>query len=219
MKFEDDGVEVLMNFVEEGKTQFSFESPPSAMNRVPYWQLRAISTSIKSGGFLSPALYVPRMVWLQPGAKFSALSMKQGAFEHIMSLTDKHIAPLLLQSDLANLNATSGAFAQLVTELGMIQNDLAKPFNFISEVPIVETLRSPTKTRVGQFTSMFSAVTKNVRKYAEVGYNRLGALSTRASTTEITLYYSSITNLCEGCQVSMFFSAFAPFITVDILFP
>jgi len=48
-----------------------FEPPPSAMTRVPFWQMRAISSSIKSGGFLTPNLYVPRMVWFQPGAKFS----------------------------------------------------------------------------------------------------------------------------------------------------
>lgn len=49
VKFEDDGVEVLMTFVEEGKDLTGFESPPSALTRVPYWQLRNLITSIKQG--------------------------------------------------------------------------------------------------------------------------------------------------------------------------
>ena len=49
VKFEDDGVEVLMTFVEEGKDVAAFESPPSALTRVPYWQLRTLINSIKQG--------------------------------------------------------------------------------------------------------------------------------------------------------------------------
>ena len=51
VKFEDDGVEVLMTFVEEGKDITAFESPPSALTRVPYWQLRTLFNSIKQGSF------------------------------------------------------------------------------------------------------------------------------------------------------------------------
>merc|ERR1711871_174355 len=42
VKFEDDGVEVLMTFVEEGKDVTAFETPPSALTRVPFWQLRTL---------------------------------------------------------------------------------------------------------------------------------------------------------------------------------
>ena len=56
-------------------------------------------------------------------------------------------------------------------------------------------------TQVGRFTSMFSAVSKNVRKYAEVGYSRMGTIPSKPTDSELTQYYNSITVLCEFCQV------------------
>ena len=48
---------------------------------------------------------------------------------------------------------------------------------------------------------MFSAVTKNVRKYAEVTSARLSAMSTRASSSEIKQYLASISSICDKAQV------------------
>jgi hypothetical protein len=53
---------------------------------------------------------------------------------------------------------------------------------------------------------MFSAVSKNVRKYAEVGYSRMGTIPSKPTDSELTQYYNSITVLCEFCQVDRKFS-------------
>ena len=70
VKFEDDS-----ELIDVKTCSSSFEQPPTAMARVPYWQMRAIAVSIKSGGYLSPTLYAPRMMWLQSGSKFAGKSI------------------------------------------------------------------------------------------------------------------------------------------------
>ena len=124
------------------------------------------------------------MVWLQAGARFTGLSVKQASFNDITALVQKHISSLHLGTSIPSLSKAVDSFNSLTPQLTPIQNQLAKSFNFI---PVDEsTPASPSlsgdKTRVAQFTSMFSAVTKNVRKYAEVGYNRsIGAMSSKVS--------------------------------------
>lgn len=54
---------------------------------------------------------------------------------------------------------------------------------------------------MGRLSSMFSVVTKNVRKYAEVTSARLSAMSTKASSSEIKQYLTSITSVCDKAQV------------------
>ena len=131
---------------------------------------------------MTPTLYVPRMVWLQAGAKFSGLSVKQASFNEITALVEKNLSSLQYSTETNSLNKAVDAFKLVAMEFTSIQNHLAKSFNFI---PVDETSPSSSsvpvdKTRVAQFTSMFSAVTKNVRKYAEVGYNRsIGAISSK----------------------------------------
>ena len=131
---------------------------------------------------MTPTLYVPRMVWLQAGAKFSGLSVKQASFNEITALVEKNLSSLQYSTETNSLNKVVDAFKLVAMEFTSIQNHLAKSFNFI---PVDETSPSSSsvpvdKTRVAQFTSMFSAVTKNVRKYAEVGYNRsIGAISSK----------------------------------------
>ena len=49
----------------------SFEKPPTTMARVPYWQMRTLMISIQNGGFITPTLFVPKLVWSQSKAKFS----------------------------------------------------------------------------------------------------------------------------------------------------
>ncbi len=51
---------------------------------------------------------------------------------------------------------------------------------------------------------MFSAVGKNVFKYAEVGYQRLGsAMATRVSDGELAKFVALAADLCDKFQVSL----------------
>ena len=141
------------------------------------------------------------MVWLQSGAKFSGLTVKLTSFDSIVSLIGELIVEIPLSSEKTNLELASQNFDHLLREFLLIRNNLSKSFNFIDEIIASPSDPAPAKTQVGRITSLFSAVTKNVRKYAEVGYNRIGALSTKASSTEINQYYNSICILSESCQV------------------
>jgi len=66
VKFEDDS-----ELMDVKSCSASYEQPPTAMARVPYWQMRAVVTSIETGGYLSPSIYAPKMLWLQSGSKFA----------------------------------------------------------------------------------------------------------------------------------------------------
>jgi len=50
-----------------------FEKPPTSMTRVPYWQMRALKMSVQNGSFLTPTLFVPKIVWSQSKAKVYSL--------------------------------------------------------------------------------------------------------------------------------------------------
>ena len=57
--------------------------------------------------------------------------------------------------------------------------------------------------RGGSLTSFVSSLGKNVRKYAEVGFQRLVvALPSKLSAEELEDYVALVTKLCEKCQVS-----------------
>ena len=123
------------------------------------------------------------MVWLQAGAKFSGLSVKQASFSEITRLIEQHIAKLQLDTSIVSLTKAVDAFNHVTAEFVSIQNHLAKSFNFIpvdETTPASSSSVSADKTRVSQFTSMFSGL----RKYAEVSYNRsIGAISSKVRST------------------------------------
>ena len=64
-----------------------------------------------------------------------------------------------------------------------------------------------TQGNAGRATSISSFVSsfgKNVRKYAEVGFQRLVvALPSRLSSEELEEYVLLVTKLCEKCQVGL----------------
>ena len=56
------------------------DPPPSGADewRRPFWLMRILRNSIEHGGYLSPdgRVYVPRRLWLQKGARFTAMAAK-----------------------------------------------------------------------------------------------------------------------------------------------
>ncbi|KAJ3111827.1 hypothetical protein HDU96_005306 [Phlyctochytrium bullatum] len=59
------------------------ESPPSNSDHRSFWLMRLLGKSMRSGGFLTSELYIPRHVWYQAGAKFVAIEAKFTACETI----------------------------------------------------------------------------------------------------------------------------------------
>ena len=56
--------------------------------------------------------------------------------------------------------------------------------------------------RAVTLSSFVTSLGKNVRKYAEVGFQRLVvALPTRLSSEELDEYTALVTRLCDKCQV------------------
>jgi hypothetical protein len=187
-----------------------YESMPSAPMMQPYWLLRCISGTIKDGGFLTPSIYVPKLVWTQYGAKFSGLSAKMSAFSHVITGFDSFLGNLSFgDKTIMNLERIHLAFESLETELLVAQNDLAKPFPFVQEVIITDETSSGEKsTKTGGGARLMSGVMgalgsfgKSVRKMAEVGYSRLGAITSRATEEEAAAYSEVILTMCDKCQL------------------
>ena len=125
-----------------------FETHPDSSVQIPYWRMRLIQGTIQRGAFLSESFFVPSCVWTQRGVKFCGLSLKISAFQAIASIVKEiefvdnvhdrdtessHLLVLLLM----NLRTAK-------EELFLIQNQLSKPFLFISEVSEEESFKSPT---------------------------------------------------------------------------
>lgn len=179
------------------------EAPPQDRRCVSYWLMRVIRTTILSGGFISSDVYVPKVVWTQVGAKFHALGAKVSALEHLMILLTTQVFPLEYPDDMHTTEEITNLFSSFYRELITLQNSLSKPFTYIKEMPVPGMAPAPSPTtQVGRLTSMFSNVGKNVIKYAEVGYSRLGSvMKARVTDVEMAGYVALASELCEKCQI------------------
>lgn len=200
------------------------EKPPASLAGVPYWQLRLINRTIRTGGYLSPTLYVPPVIWTQVGVKFSGLQAKTTAFQNIVSITNTHLSYLkmppvvdaaqsmtadMMTDIISKITAAFAAMKLIHEDFVHLQNQLSKPFPFIKEVVLQEEskeLMSNTQAhnagyQVARITNMAINIGKNVKKYAEIGYQRLGALPTRISEEEFAAYSALVSSTCEQCQV------------------
>ncbi|KAI9011249.1 hypothetical protein BC832DRAFT_333800 [Gaertneriomyces semiglobifer] len=59
--------------------------PPNPLQR-PFYYMRLLAQSISTGGFITPSLYIPRQLWLQPASKFVALEAKQSAVDQLLNV-------------------------------------------------------------------------------------------------------------------------------------
>jgi len=198
---------------------------PTSAVECPYWQLRIIQQTILTGGCITPNVYIPKVMWTQIGLKFSGLSAKTLAFQNIIQILTTNTANLqptdkLMENmnekmgDEAMLNevtiqfqAAASAMKNVYDDLIVLQNHLSKPFPFIKEVQVEEIVESPetppsssVSSQVSRLTNMAIALGKNVKKYAEVGYQRLGTIPTRVSEEEFAAYTSLICTMCDNCQ-------------------
>lgn len=123
-----------VNFQEMNLDDFNFVQPPQDPVLTPYWLLSNLSKTIQQGGYLTEALFVPKKVWKQSEVKFSGLSAKTAAFELIIRLIDDNFASLYFSPDEDSLHLAEEAARNVLEELQGLQNQLAKPFNFIREV-------------------------------------------------------------------------------------
>jgi hypothetical protein len=120
------------------------ELPPASILRRPYWLMRVLRRIILTGGYLTPKIYVPQIVWNQCGVKFSGLSTKTTAFEQIIVAVTSRVFPVDLPSDILSTNLALSALKMLVSDLINLQNNLSKPFPFIREINTKSLETTPT---------------------------------------------------------------------------
>jgi hypothetical protein len=176
------------------------EKPPTMLVVQPYWQLRVISSTIRTGGFITPTIHVPKSAWSLPGSKLGGIGAKTNALEHVNMVVDQFIAPLGLKNDLKNLEKALLAFNSAEHELALLQNTLHKSFPFVPEVPVPNSEpepESPPHTIFGRLGS----IGKSVRKMAETGYSRLGAMQARVSEDDMHSYANLVASVCDRAQL------------------
>eukprot|EP00624_Nannochloropsis_granulata_P005686 evm.model.NODE_40448_length_11543_cov_19.550550.3 len=151
-----------------GEDTSTLSEPENSLRR-PFWQLNLLRATITTGGFLTPRLHVPRLVWEQWGAKLNGLTTKATAFEAVLSLLVDRILPLELLSSNNNPSrkpqSEDGEAAQrdlpkaqkallvlegVRAEFDFLQNSLARLFLFVKEVSTTTTSTTTTTTTTSQ---------------------------------------------------------------------
>ncbi len=116
----------------------SWEPEPENPLRRPYWLLRLIRQTVRQGGFITPRLHVPALVWQMYGASFSGLSVKSKAFEAVLILLVDRVLPLEMPrgpQDMVRAREALQVLEGVRAELDQLQCQLARPFPFIRDVP------------------------------------------------------------------------------------
>lgn len=195
------------------------EAPPTGIILHSFWQMRIISTTIRHGGFLTPQIYIPKDVWTQTGAKFSGLSAKMQAFEHIDAAMDQFITPLKMKLSESYLEAAFVAFQSAMQEFNLVRKSLAKSFPYITpddtdtdSTVLGQVDHASTHSKGGRISGVFNAIgniKNSVMKIAEVGYSRLGTITMRASEHDKNSYALLVSSLCDKCQIFVMWYEFA----------
>lgn len=82
---------------------------------------------------------MPKLVWSQYGMKFTGLSVKTAAFEHLMIAVTSRIYPAELPTDAYTTATALDTMRALNNDLVQLQNNLSKPFPFIKEISARES--------------------------------------------------------------------------------
>eukprot|EP01087_Luapelamoeba_hula_P015353 TRINITY_DN4579_c0_g1_i1.p1 TRINITY_DN4579_c0_g1~~TRINITY_DN4579_c0_g1_i1.p1 ORF type:complete len:311 (+),score=57.12 TRINITY_DN4579_c0_g1_i1:61-993(+) len=115
-------------FIEETIGTATMPDRPDSANRRTLWLVSLLHQTMTTGGFLSPKLYVSNSVWMQSGAKFSAVQQKVTGLNSVLEGLTK-----LLAVDITN---TEEAAKQLEEFYGIthgVQVLLAKHLSFVKE--------------------------------------------------------------------------------------
>lgn len=176
---------------------------------LPLSFLNFVSLSISNGCFLTSTIYISKSLWKPMDIKFVGLQTKRLAFEGILESFVKYIQPIvscnLRITD--NLHNILKIFKVVMDEYLLLRNQLSKPFPYIKEILLSHSNQqsiitfdddngSENNSSVSKFTNIISNWGKSVRKYAEVGYQRLNNMSTPVSSDEFDRYVAVIQSFC-----------------------
>jgi len=102
------------------------EAPPVSNLARPFWLIKVLNTTITVGGFLTPKLYIPPMVWKQQGARFQAVQYKIGGLQTLLEALSK-----LSLTDTSDKDLVIKQLEELCPILDSVQNGLARHISFI----------------------------------------------------------------------------------------
>jgi hypothetical protein len=169
------GADVYFAFEE---SEMSGATPPGPVPsgadhwRLPFWMMRTLRNSMLRGGYLSPdkRVFVPRRVWVQKGARFTALAAKSDcaqclSAELVRLRTIVTRQPLTIQKELERLGET----------LDALQNSMARLLPFVPEPHVAGSEAS--SNALGKITERFKGLGKVLDKTAA----RLGALPSKCA--------------------------------------
>lgn len=118
-----------VNFVEEmihPATAKMMEAPPISNLARPFWLIKVLNTTITTGGFITPKLYISRTVWSQQGAKFTAVQHKIAGLQTLLEALSK-----LSPNDASNKDFFIRQLEELCSVLDTVQSGLSRHLAFI----------------------------------------------------------------------------------------
>eukprot|EP00160_Parvularia_atlantis_P013786 Unigene3057_Nuclearia_a/m.9402 Unigene3057_Nuclearia_a/g.9402 ORF Unigene3057_Nuclearia_a/g.9402 Unigene3057_Nuclearia_a/m.9402 type:complete len:325 (-) Unigene3057_Nuclearia_a:60-1034(-) len=164
------------------------ETAPSDPLRRPYWLMKLLALTMTRGGYMTPKLYVPRNVWFQQGAKFTAIESKFTNCETILIWLQK-----LQDETLTDTNKVSKDLDEFIAQLENVQNALARKLKFISE------LKQEKNVAVQNMSARLAQMGSKISKSVE----RLQANVMRLKIDDDTAY---IELLIQVFELSQFFN-------------
>ena len=147
--------------------------------RRPFWLMRILRTTMMQGGYLSSdgRIFVPRRVWVQKGARFTAMAAKADCAQCLVTefgraKTTDYYRPEAVLKELDKLSDT----------LDALQNSLARLLPYVPEPRSSEAANNA----MSKLAERFKGLAKTLDKTAA----RLGAMPTKCP--DPTEYISSL---------------------------
>jgi len=145
----------------------------------PYWMMRTLLSTITTGGFLTPKLYVPKIVWLQRDVKISSVQAKLAACYPVIESLQK------LQ--MINFEEIGPEIAVFAEKCDIIQNTLSQHLSYIN---------SKTKYEAAQPSPAWEKLGKGMKTMINKGASVL----TSASPKELQFYIYALQCIFKESQ-------------------
>ena len=156
--------------------------------RRPFWLMRILRQSMLHGGYLTPdgTIFVPRRVWMQKGARFTALAAKTECATCLIAELQRSGGV-----DFRSVAALQEEVDRLCVSMDDVQNSLHR---LLPYVPEARTPEAPGHA-IGKLTERFKGLAKTLDRTAA----RLGALPTKCP--DPSEYVSALVKLFDAAGV------------------
>jgi len=180
--------------------ELSLDPIPAFPSYKPFWLMRVLSKTIKSGSYLTPRLYIPKTIWQQTGCKFTAVDQKIKSLEELLeslqNLKKYSTENGNLPFDKNNIETVSKEIDGFCAQLDVIQNALHFHLSFIPEIKIEKVNEKGWANKMKKFGN---AVAKGAVRLAPSskleGQDYIGLLN---SVFEESQFLESWMNCCES---------------------